>query len=444
MKKKSRFTIAIAVLLSMLLVLPMLSGCTSLFGGAPTSGTASTQTGNEAETAAREATVNEGKVNRYFASIVDDPVALATFLSQMPKGANLRVLPSYISYPSMVGSGLPLTESEYRNIVVRAILEHIGYLEIVVNLTPAQISSYDDLAEQIAQEYTDLEDGFEVKINYLAAVSGDLSGTDFEREFRAAMDLYRSSDRIVGIVVLPATTVNGFASFYTQMLTIEAINLGESILQSVLGNEDADAQSADATSEGTSEEASSSDPSISETVVPEEFPLVVVSIRDLSSSYVGYESMVGRITTALRFGHASRIDFAETIVYEANAFKMIEGMVTDGVSVTIVPRPQASIFPAQGVNDGSAYRLFSSAGVKIALVSGESRDAYLDLQSSYAQIAFAHNLSYREVKALAYSAIDASFLTSDERADQRTKLDASFLEFEKTMAGSIDALNLLR
>jgi len=216
------------MLLTILIAASLLSGCSLLLEAGDNGwlnsnlGSGNNSNNDESDTLSqealeREAMVRELKVSRYFDNIKNDPMSLATFINQMPKGGDVRLLPSLVVDATEITSALPFSDSEFRHIVSQAIMQHIGYLEIVANLTPAQILQLDSVQSQVLRNYSLAGIEHKLTINYLAAVSADYVGMKFEDELDAALGLYEASDRVVGIVILPATTLPGYDSFSKQM-----------------------------------------------------------------------------------------------------------------------------------------------------------------------------------------------------------------------------------
>ena len=463
MKNPRGIRSGITIFLSLVLALSMLGACSLLPGGNGGSTEDPANGGeNGSELTSRQIMVNESKVARYFGRIIDDPTSLMAFANQMPKGADVRLVPSQILSATMAGVALPFSEEEYRYILEQAITKRIGYLEIVANVVPVNIQEFDSILNQIIREYANKGIDFKVTVNYLAAVDANLCGDDFRDELIAAFALYDASTRVVGVVILPATTREGFAAFEEQMKIIDQLCRARGYVPpSQAGN--------GAPLIGASPADTSMIPPISITIaaidtggnVPDGngsggneldgtgTGINGASINNTSINNTGgnrpfdIETLVNRITLALDLGHAARIDYGASIATEPDVYSLLKRMRDNGISLTVVPvfEQGSSGFSTA---DLSAYRLFASAGIKVALVTSAEDGSYLDIGLSYAKLAYAHALSYKNLKTLAFDALDAAFLTPEERAKQREKLEADFREFEKNMAQAIDDLELLK
>ena len=404
---KNRARHAVALLVSFVLMASLLSGCMGASNGG------STEEEDAAQAAAqREALVIESKLNRYFERIIDDYLSLETFLNQMPKGADLRVLTSHIVAPSKVNAEeLPVSEAEYRSILAQAITQRVGYLEVVANLTPAQIEELDSIQRQVSRELTTVDTHVDVTVNFLVAVTSDGDIEEFTRELEAALELFKASDRIVGVVVLPATTARGSALFSEQ---IEAIN-----------------QACKDAGFAFYSESSQSSPRFS------------ISTDTSSRAYVEFEDLVGRVTIALSSGYTTRLEYGTSISYELDAYNLLKELANNEVGVLVSPLSLEGSSDSLAI-DVSAYRLYSSAGVGVAVASSSADGTNSSLGEAYARLAFANSMTYKEVKTLAYNALEAAFLSAEEHEAQVKNLDEAFQAFEKNMSQTIDDLGLLK
>jgi hypothetical protein len=210
--------VQLAALAALLALSTAMGGCSRLMSGA--NGTDAAQ--SETQTAEdREAIVMEGKASRYFEAIRDDPVSAAAFLRQMPKGSNLRVLAIEPVLPSKLTDSLPFTESQYRDIITSAIIQRIGYIEVVANVTAAHIEELDRIQAKIDKDYSDAGEGFEVKVNFIAALDEDLPPASFEKELAGAIRLCQKSPRVVGVTLIPASGDYGYWQFHGQLTAID-------------------------------------------------------------------------------------------------------------------------------------------------------------------------------------------------------------------------------
>jgi len=490
MKKKPRARRMLATLFSALIVLPLLSGCSLIFGQGGPFGPTAAQEDSGLSSEEREALVNESRINRYVARIIDDPTSLSVFANQMPKGADVRVIPTTPdAAPSALSpegassaddadagqdsdnpggaaaedaTGLPFSEDEYRVILTQALAQRIGYLEVVAGLSPEQIQRLDSIQGQVARGLSEPASDFKVTVNFLAPVDCDQAGEGFKEALGAAIDCFEASDRVVGIILLPATTDEGRAAFFEQMDAIDLLDQSLREASAAAGEatggteaqapaEPSDEAAAQAPAEPSGDEAelSSADAADEEGAEPEEpkeerlLPPLSITIDDAFIAGRGYDALLDSMTAALDRGHATRIDFGASIAYEADAYGLLRHLVEGGVGVTVAPRS------VQGLNgalssDAGTYRLFSSMGVGLAVTTGPDAMGPGDLGAAFAQLASAHALTYSDLKALSYSALDVAFLSSEQRDEQRALLDESFQVFEATISQMIDDFQLLR
>lgn len=493
----------IAITLSALFIASALSGCSIL------DEQAQKLANNESETTKqtaeeRETLVLEGKVGRYFENIKDDPASLSVFVSHLPKGGDVRVMPAeFVAASKLVVSakeaknansssgantgldGAPqnaaettepvIKKGEYRTLITQAITQRVTYLEIVANVTPELIKQLDATKSQVTKDYERTSFNTNITVNFLAAVSTDLNVTEFSQELDAAFALYEQSERVVGIVVLAPTTKEGFDNFTLHMDTLDTFyrSLGwEPPKEKVeIRAADADAEKIDADNaddkktaeksddtkatteadaKATSEteetakteddaEANEAEAETEETEEQSKYPPLAISLdgrlfAQQDEVYVSYH-----FAAALEQGHASRIDFGTPVLFEPNAYSLLRRMAKSKVGVCL-----ASSSGSGNATNLDTYQLFSSAGIPVSLISNHPNGAQLNCNASYLEMAQKHNLSYRELKALSYHALDVAFLSKDERARLYELLDKAFASFEQDVALTIDDLGLLK
>ena len=410
---------------------------------------------NSAENQAnRERAIIESKVNRYFKIIRDDRESLTMFVNHMPKGADVRVRPSVVNVASAAGDTLPFTGDEYRALLVRAASQHITYLQIIANLTSEQIEELDTVQTRLLPD-----SGAGVTVNFLAAVSCDLTGATFEQELLAAITLCLASDRVVGITLLPATTEEGAAEFYRQMAVIDGA-------YTALAQERFDEYRTEAPHEvstgGTTTQDAAAHETNTEVIEENDTPLAsgtneetagngevqepLLHISIPIDAYLMTHAVQGDgyhyIRAALEQGHATRIEYGASIAHEDDAYDLLTRMVDENIGVVVLPVPLSNA-PDPSATDTSTFALFTIVGISVALASDGGVVQSNDMTAAFVQMVRAHDMSYKELKQLSYASIDVSDLSAEERKELRAALDDSFRAFEKDMAQHIDDLGLL-
>jgi hypothetical protein len=361
----------------------------------------------------REAVVIESKVGRYFDLVKDDRTSLSAFLNHMPKGGDVRLYTVWTVPPTQLQAALPLTEADYRSIITHAVTQRIGYLEVMVNVTPEHIAQLDAIQQQVAKEYADKGLGFDVTVNYLACVDANFPIARFKEELKAAVALYQSSERIVGITVIPATGAYSYDVFLEQLAAIDEVYRANG--------------GTDGLPAGDSKA-----------------PRFSIPLDAATLSKLGYEGARESLAPALKLGHPLRIDFCASAALEGDLYQLVTDMAKSEPGVTV----SFTVVPAPGVanpvaSDVSAYRLFSSMGVPATLVTDNGTGSYIELSDAYLTMALAHRMSYTDLKALAYKSLDASLLSIERQQEERKKLDDAFKQFELGMSQTIDELKLL-
>ncbi|MCL2756604.1 MAG: hypothetical protein FWD43_00790 [Coriobacteriia bacterium] len=439
-RNRNIFRRGIAAFLTIVIAASLLSGCSRTLSPGDTNSNNGNNTDAQA-TAAREDLVRTSKISRYFENIKNDPLSLAAFINYMPKGADVRLMPSQFVNPTEVSSDLPFSDVEFENLVARAIMQRINYLEIIANLTPGQIIFFDTIHAHVSFYFRSIGVENKLVINYLAAVSGDCVGLDFEEELEAALDLYELSDRIVGIAILPATTAVGYDAFNSQMRAIDEALIARgfaSAAEIAAMQTPSVSVGANGTTQGLEKDP---DEAIDESKQAPKFSIAIDA--SFIATTENYAAALNQITTALDLGHASRIDYGASIVYEIDTYGLLKRLATMPICVTLAPIPDAASSNPLAA-DASGYEFYSSAGITLSFVSSSSSDEYPDLSAVFAQMVRAHDLKYSDLKALAYNSFDAAFITPEQRDVQRERLDEAFLAFEREMAQTIDDLQLLR
>lgn len=191
--------------------------------------------------------------------------------------------------------------------------------------------------------------------------------------------------------------------------------------------------------------------------VPEP-PRMMIHAGELTIEYSTYEHMVDRISTTLRMGHASRIGHGTSIMWEDDIYGTLKYMRDNRVALEFCPSSAEQILKIWGSDH--PFPLYWSAGVPVVIGTDDEGVSRSVITLEYAKAAEWFDLSYGEMKWLAFNSLEYSFLpgesyfadgdydrprpngdeiagTSDKARLQRQML-THFSEFEQRMLSVLD------
>ncbi len=187
-------------------------------------------------------------------------------------------------------------------------------------------------------------------------------------------------------------------------------------------------------------------------------PRFAIHGGELTMEYAAYDSMLDRISKTIELGHASRIGHGVSIMWEDRVYDLLARMRERRVAVEICLTSNDAILKVGG-GDRHPFRLYWEAGVPVVLATDDQGLSRSNLTLEYAKAADWFGLSYGELKWLAFSGLEYSFLPgaslflegdfnrpapnraellkNSAKARRQAHLLQAFAEYEKYMEGVI-------
>jgi adenosine deaminase len=178
---------------------------------------------------------------------------------------------------------------------------------------------------------------------------------------------------------------------------------------------------------------------------------------ELTIEYSPYEAMRNRISETISKGHALRIGHGVDVMWEDDVYGLLRDMREKGIAVEICLSSNESILDVSG-GARHPFRLYWDAGVPLAICTDDEGISRSNLTLEYAKAATWFGLKYGELKWLAFSSIEYSFLPGESlfvngdfnrrkadsfslsqspKALKQVELWNAFLEFESQMERNI-------
>ncbi len=160
------------------------------------------------------------------------------------------------------------------------------------------------------------------------------------------------------------------------------------------------------------------------------YPKVHISLHagELAPGLVPPDGLKFHIREAVELGHAERIGHGVDVMYEQNPQQLMAEMAAKGIAVEINLTSNDVILGVKGREH--PLPLYRSAGVPIVLCTDDEGVSRIDLTHEYARAVSEFNLTYLEVKNIARTSLEHSFLPADEKAREVAELERRFRAFE--------------
>ena len=140
------------------------------------------------------------------------------------------------------------------------------------------------------------------------------------------------------------------------------------------------------------------------------YPKVHISLHagELTMGLVPPEGLRFHIRQAVEIAGAERIGHGVDVMYEDNARQLLKEMAGKHVMVEINLSSNEGILDVKG--DQHPFPIYLEAHVPVALSTDDEGVSRIDLTNEYVRAAIDYNLSYRDLKQLARTGIEHSFL----------------------------------
>lgn len=140
------------------------------------------------------------------------------------------------------------------------------------------------------------------------------------------------------------------------------------------------------------------------------YPKVHISLHagELTMGIVPPEGLRFHIRQAVEIAGAERIGHGVDVMYEDNARQLLQELAEKHIMVEINLSSNEGILGVEG--DQHPFPLYRSAHVPVALSTDDEGVSRIDLTHEYVRAAIDYGLSYRDLKQLARTGIEHSFL----------------------------------
>jgi adenosine deaminase len=140
------------------------------------------------------------------------------------------------------------------------------------------------------------------------------------------------------------------------------------------------------------------------------YPKVHISLHagELALGMVPPEGLRFHIRQAVEIAGAERIGHGVDIMFEDNARQLLQEMADKHIMVEINLSSNEGILGVEG--DQHPFPIYRSAHVPVALSTDDEGVSRIDITHEYVRAAIDYNLSYRDLKQLARTGIEHSFL----------------------------------
>ncbi len=140
------------------------------------------------------------------------------------------------------------------------------------------------------------------------------------------------------------------------------------------------------------------------------YPKVHISLHagELAMGLVPPEGLRFHIRQAVEIAGAERIGHGVDVMYEDNARQLLQELADKHIMVEINLSSNEGILGVKG--DEHPFPVYRSAHVPVALSTDDEGVSRIDITHEYVRAAIDYNLSYRDLKQLARTGIEHSFL----------------------------------
>jgi hypothetical protein len=308
----------------------------------------------------------------------------------------------FFSFWARVGAAYPAMEDIYRSLFRRAIADRVSYLELMDDVNAKDVRKIDKILEDTLAEFAADGLNWSLDVNFITTVDRNQPLDGFKKSLKKAVSAQYDADRrVVATTILsPEDSYISQRDFEAQMNAIDTVY-----------------------KQYSAEHA-------------ERPPKMTLHAGELTMDYATYESMFDRISSSLDRGHATRIDHGVSIAWDLNTYDILEKMRDENIGVTICPGSNAAILGLDG--DRHPFTLYRAAGVKIALATDDMGIERTSFTGEFVRAAEMFDLTYADLKSLAYDSIDLAMIPDAEKAGMRASLDERFSEYEERIAGVIE------
>lgn len=129
---------------------------------------------------------------------------------------------------------------------------------------------------------------------------------------------------------------------------------------------------------------------------------------ELTMEYATYDSMRDRISSSIEATKASRIGHGTAVMWEDDVYGLLRKMRDEKIAVEIIPSSSEGILGVAG--EDHPFWLYWTSGVPVVIATDDEGLSRSNLTLEYAKAARWFDLSYTEIKWLAFNSLEYSFL----------------------------------
>jgi adenosine deaminase len=146
---------------------------------------------------------------------------------------------------------------------------------------------------------------------------------------------------------------------------------------------------------------------------------ITLHAGELAPGLVTPDGLSFHVRSAVEQGHAERIGHGVDVMYENNAVELLKEMAARHVMVEINLSSNDLILGVRGAEH--PLPLYLRYGVPVALSTDDEGVSRIDLTTEYTRAALTYGLSYAELKQMARTGIEHSFLPGESLWRSATK-----------------------
>jgi len=160
------------------------------------------------------------------------------------------------------------------------------------------------------------------------------------------------------------------------------------------------------------------------------YPEIKLSLHagELAFGLVPPEALRFHIRQAVEIAGASRIGHGVDVMYEADPTALLAEMAAHKIALEINETSNAQILGVSGAQH--PFGMYRASGVPVVISTDDEGVERTDLTQEYVRAAQTWHLGYRDLKDLARSSIQYSFLSAPDKAKLKSQLEQDFKSFE--------------
>lgn len=306
----------------------------------------------------------------YFDKAKNDSAILTAFIHKMPKGGNLHI--------ALKSAGEANAATEIRRLFTRAVNQRLSYVEIVVEAgAKPWLRRAENMRREVLLAFAQQGVLWELEAGYVLSVASELPASVFEKAVGDAMrEAMNPESPVCGVTILTRN------EDWMDRIMVEKL----AIVDTLWGEYN----------QRHHQFPASNPPP----------PAIDIQTGDGSGRLPRYETTRNRNMLALELGHATRLGGGDTAMWEDDPYALLKRLREERLAVEIH-------FGRQAVDgDTVPFRFFWEAGAPVVLCSADVSGESL-LTETYVAATKAFDLSYMEIKWLAFNGLEYAHLQGE-------------------------------